>query len=408
MSLETKETGILQRCSMRVFDHATITLYQNLDRENVDVAVYFFCTVSIVYTQCIFLDYNSFECRRCLDMWLKKTWFLFASSVIIGITSCGKLMEGYEPQLMRISEGLGGVEFRAFEGFVKKLNPQHDMPIGRNVEIFNDGVMNVGKETTGIKVILSGSAIDKRLMGNFRVKLLSFLYQPGKDLETLGSANVPFFDEKVKWVANCPTLLLKAQPGVNPLAEDNPHTGITLQLYGDTLQSGIGDLVIEVAPVDATKNEPVKIVQTFNVTNERLSYENLSTMPVEFPFSRYPNSEMTLAQREFSQPVMRVSFQTTDSADKVLAFYKNDFTTRGFTTEGDLGAPSGADDDGETILVANNGVQQVTMDIDRHSWGETEISFSTRPFAKAAALPPNQEAEAEENDTDEDEAGDSE
>ncbi len=331
-------------------------------------------------------------------MWLKKTWFLFASSLLIGITSCGKLMEGYEPQLMRISDGLGGLEARAFEGLVKKLNPQQDMAIGKNVEILNDGVMNVGKETTGVKVILSGSAVDKKLMGNFRVKMLSFLFQPGKDLETLGAANVPFYDEKGKWVANCPTLLLKGQPGVNPLAEDNPHTGVTLKLYGDTLQSGVGDLIMEVAPIDATKKEPVKIVQTFNVINERLSYENLLSTPVDFPFSRYPNSEMTLAQREFGQPVTRVSFQTSDGPGKVLTYYKNEFTTRGFTTEGDLGDPSGADDDGETIVVANNGVQQVTLDIDRHSWGETEISFTMKPFSQADAVPIDREAEANQDE----------
>lgn len=333
---------------------------------------------------------------------MKTARFWLLPICITLLSGCSNETSSKEPHLQIASAALGGSERTALTGLAESLPAKSQLPQGKNVYIFNETLINTGKESEGLRIQLSGSALTKKLLSNITAVVESYADTDQKRL--IGRAIVPLHEDGENLTGLSSSIPLKTQQQPCLLNQNPGFNEIDVELFADTENKGSGGLQISIEPYEHSTRPAVVRKQTFEVTDERQNFAGLFEAPAQFPVAVYPGAHFTHGSKE-SDVKYTVAFETEDPAEKVADFYRSELSKRGWKTrafaftnqKGQLSLDKRSDDatakKNDDMLIADKDNQRLLLNITKHSWGGVEAQFDLAPLP-AGGAPPAQEAQS--------------
>lgn len=321
---------------------------------------------------------------------MKTAQFWLLPISIILLAGCCNEAVTKEPHLQIASAALGGAERTALTGLAESLPAKSQLPQGKNVYIFNETLINTGKESEGLRIQLSGSALTKKLLSNITAVVESYADTDQKRL--LGRAIIPLHEDGENLTGLSSTIPLKTQQPPCFLNQNPGFNEIDVELFADAQSKGSGSLSISIEPYEASTRPAVVKRQTFEVTGEKQNFAGLFDAPAQFPVAVYPGAHFTHGSKE-SDVKYTVAFETEDPAAKVADFYRSELRNRGWKTRAFAFNNNATAQKNDDMLIADKDNQRLLLNITKHSWGGVEAQFDLAPLP-ANGAPPAHEAQS--------------
>jgi hypothetical protein len=249
-----------------------------------------------------------------------------------------------------------------------------EISLGNRVWLQKYVVQNTGRESTGLRISLSGTALDSKLLRNpvvlvqydeqskngvTSVRELLPLSQQKDDVWTVTSKQALLVHQDDLFAESLHSLLdgklLPARLS-GPIGwwSDPLGPSVEVSLFGDVTRSGTGNLNFNVVPLDFPASAENLSTQ---VTAHKVSYSANGELPSvgipsDFPISAYPQSQIRWLSKE------EIKLDCPAAASVVAAFYSSQLRQKGWKTvvqEDKVGM--------QIVVVADKGKQRIEFQL---------------------------------------------